>query len=93
MGYNPPMETFLAAFAVFALGGLAMAIGVILKGKHLSGSCGGVGPDGESIADCLCERLELKRGSNCPKQDDSTPGAHRDDFVPLDDLVNTARNR
>ncbi len=31
-----------------------MAVG-LLRGRALSGSCGGVGPDGESLADCLCE--------------------------------------
>ena len=41
------LGTFLGAMAVMAVG--------LLRGRALSGSCGGVGPDGESIADCLCE--------------------------------------
>ncbi len=48
------METFYLVFLFFGLGLAAMAVG-LLRGRALSGSCGGVGPDGESIADCLCE--------------------------------------
>ena len=48
------MTTFLIVFLFFAFAVGAMAIGLV-RGRALSGSCGGVGPDGESIADCLCE--------------------------------------
>lgn len=48
------MITYLIALSVFVVAVAAMAVG-LLRGKALSGSCGGVGPDGESIADCLCE--------------------------------------
>ncbi|MFT6110666.1 MAG: hypothetical protein ACJA2W_003593 [Planctomycetota bacterium] len=48
------MDTFLLVFLFFGIGIAAMAVG-LLRGRALSGSCGGVGPDGESIADCLCE--------------------------------------
>ena len=44
------MTTILVTVGAFALIMLAMAVGVIVKGKCLSGSCGGpkvVGPDGE----------------------------------------------
>lgn len=37
------METFIAALAVFALVMLAMALGVMVSGRRLRGSCGGVG--------------------------------------------------
>lgn len=48
------MELFFIVFCTF-LGAMAvMAVG-LLRGRALSGSCGGIGPDGESIADCLCE--------------------------------------
>jgi hypothetical protein len=36
------METFLAALVVIALTMFAMAIGVLLSGRRLRGSCGGV---------------------------------------------------
>ncbi len=48
------MTTYLIVLSVFLVAVAAMAVG-LLRGKALSGSCGGVGPDGESIADCLCE--------------------------------------
>lgn len=48
------MPLFFIVFLFFAMAVAAMAVGLLL-GKPLSGSCGGVGPDGESIADCLCE--------------------------------------
>lgn len=48
------MDTFLLVFLFMGIGVAAMAVG-LLRGKALSGSCGGVGPDGESLADCLCE--------------------------------------
>ncbi|MEC7231362.1 MAG: hypothetical protein VXZ39_00635 [Planctomycetota bacterium] len=48
------MITYLIVLSVFVVAVAAMAVG-LLRGKALSGSCGGVGPDGESIADCLCE--------------------------------------
>ena len=50
------MGIFLAAFLVFALAAAAMAIGVIVKNRPLSGSCGGVARDGTEIGDCLCAR-------------------------------------
>lgn len=48
------MDTFFLVFLFFGIGIAAMAVG-LLRGRALSGSCGGVGPDGESLADCLCE--------------------------------------
>ena len=48
------MITYLIVLSVFVVAVAAMAVG-LLRGKALSGSCGGVGPDVESIADCLCE--------------------------------------
>ena len=37
------METFLGTLLVFGLAMLAMAAGVMLSGRRLKGSCGGVG--------------------------------------------------
>ena len=53
------MQEFIIVFAFFALAVGGMAVG-LLRGRALSGSCGGVGPDGESIADCLCEMQNAK---------------------------------
>ena len=37
------METFLATLALMAVLMLAMAVGAIVSGRRLRGSCGGVG--------------------------------------------------
>ncbi|NQU49847.1 MAG: hypothetical protein HQ519_14440 [Planctomycetes bacterium] len=51
--------TYVAAFIVFALAVLGMAVGVIFSGRKLSGSCGGLTADGKNLADCLCARKTL----------------------------------
>jgi len=35
-------STFLAAFVVFLLAVVAMSLGVMLQGKRITGSCGGM---------------------------------------------------
>ncbi len=53
------MLTFALAFLVFLLAVAGMAVGVVVAGKRLSGSCGGaMGPDGEALGDCLCARKQ-----------------------------------
>jgi len=47
---------FVAAFVVFGLAVLGMAVGVIFSDRKLQGSCGGVAVDGSQLGDCLCER-------------------------------------
>ena len=56
---------FLIVFGGFLLAAIGMALGVMVTGKRLKGSCGGImGPDGEAIGDCLCAR----KGTNaCEK--------------------------
>lgn len=44
------METLLLTLALMGILMLAMAVGVIFRGRELKGSCGGPG-----AADCLCE--------------------------------------
>jgi len=52
------VEVFLIVFGTFLVAVLAMAVGFIVRGKSLKGSCGGVDPQtGRSLGDCLCERL------------------------------------
>ena len=46
----------LYAFALFALCAIGLGAGLLLKGKPIAGSCGGVDADGRPLADCLCER-------------------------------------
>lgn len=52
------METFFATFLLFLLAMGAMAVGLWVGGKRLSGSCGGRDEDGNMLADCLCERKQ-----------------------------------
>lgn len=61
------MLTFLAAFALFLVAVLSMAVGVLVKGKKLNGSCGGRTPDGRMLADCLCEREKREVCPDAPK--------------------------
>ncbi len=54
------MQTFLATFLFFGAVMAAMAIGVMVHGRRLKGSCGGTG------GDCPCDEAaqqecELKR--------------------------------
>ena len=51
------MATFVAALAVFGLAVLAMALGVLVQGKRLKGSCGGTGES------CQCSPLSAR---HCP---------------------------
>ncbi|MEO0652931.1 MAG: hypothetical protein AAFZ65_19810 [Planctomycetota bacterium] len=71
------METLLAAFALFVLAVAGMAIGVIVNGKRLAGSCGGRGPDGRPLADCLCAR-ENKPTCDSPPAELVAATAERD---------------
>ena len=62
------METFVLSVVFFALAMLAMAVGVILSGRRLRGSCGG--PGGEACACSLAERIACvrrgRRGASPP---------------------------
>ena len=56
-GYNGAMAVFLLTLGGIAIVMAIMAIGVMLGGRCLRGSCGGpevVGPDGDSLACATC---------------------------------------
>lgn len=56
------MTTFIAAFAIIALAVAGMAIGVILSGRKLKGSCGGLNSiEGLESACVACVRPCAKR--------------------------------
>ena len=61
------METFLAALVFFLVAVAAMAIGVMIQGKTLNGSCSGRLPDGTKIGDCLCEKKDRGECNNQPE--------------------------
>ena len=50
------METLLLTFVVFLLAALAMAVGVMVTGRSLKGSCGGpsctCAAEGKDITEC-----------------------------------------
>jgi len=55
---------FVAALAVFGIAFAAMAVGVMLSGRCLRGSCGGsgvTGPDGESLSCATCPNRDKRR--------------------------------
>ena len=49
------MATFIATLVVFGIVVLGMALGVLIQGKRLQGSCGGAGND------CTCTPLAARR--------------------------------
>jgi len=49
------LTTFLATLVVFGFAVVGMAIGAMVQGKRLQGSCGG------TDRDCLCSALEARR--------------------------------
>lgn len=51
------MPVLLATLTIFLLAVAGMAIGVMITGRRLKGSCGGVG------ADCFCDKAGVARGS------------------------------
>ena len=53
----------LVAFGVMALVVAGMAVGVMVTGREIKGSCGGVG-GGVGGGDCACSK-----GGNCPTTD------------------------
>ncbi|MCP4092628.1 MAG: hypothetical protein GY747_04185 [Planctomycetes bacterium] len=55
------MPTMLAAFVVFVIALTAMAIGVLLSGRKLAKSCGGLADavEGDLLGgDCVCSRKD-----------------------------------
>ena len=67
--------TILIAFLVFGLAVLLMSLGVILTGRRIQGSCGGLGniPGIESDCGGLCRTKGGKPRAACPRR--SSPGA------------------
>ena len=55
-----PLQTFFFTIVAIASIMFAMSLGVILTGRRLKGSCGGVG------SDCECEIQGLSRAKDCP---------------------------
>ena len=74
------MSTFLAAFAIIALAVAGMAIGVILSGRKLKGSCGGLNSIAGLESACVaCTQPCAKRRAAALR------AAQGDSRVPLGD--------
>lgn len=58
------MQTLILTFAIFLAVALAMAVGVIMSGRSLRGSCGG--------PDCVCE-TEGKPPGSCEYEGPELP--------------------
>ncbi len=61
--------TFLVAFGLFALAMAAMGVGVMVSGRKLSTSCGGLSKQGEAIGDCSCARKRADLCTDGPEQE------------------------
>lgn len=61
------MALFLVTLAVFLLAVAAMAVG-LLRGRRLSGSCGGRDLNGAPIGHCVCGKPSEERCSIDPQE-------------------------
>ena len=66
------METFLLTFALLLLIVLGMALGVLLMGRRIKGSCGGLNAIGDADQCLVCHKeidpnSPLKERLNCPR--------------------------
>lgn len=52
------MTTFLVVFAVMMLAVSAMAVGVMVSGREIKGSCGGLNTKGDCPCQSSCEAGE-----------------------------------
>lgn len=52
------MTTFLVVFAVMMLAVSAMAVGVMVSGREIKGSCGGLNTEGDCPCKGSCESGE-----------------------------------
>ena len=62
------MDTFLPAFAIFAIVMVGMAVGVIVGNRRIKGSCGGLGALRDEIGRPLCE-CGAAEGQTCGRDD------------------------
>ena len=63
-----PMLTVLLAVVVFLLVASSMAVGLMVSGKRLRGSCGGSGSP-----DCACDAKGIAPPADCPRRQHDHP--------------------
>lgn len=66
------MSTFILAFLLLLLITLGMALGVILRGRTIKGSCGGLNAVGDADHCLVCNKeidpnSPLRERLNCPR--------------------------
>ena len=66
------METFVLAFIILILAVLGMSVGVILSGRTIKGSCGGLNAISDADKCVVCSKdidpnSPLKERLNCPR--------------------------
>ncbi len=77
----------IASFGAFAMIMLAMAVGVIVSGKTLKGSCGGTGSScacADQGTPNACQTEEPTQNANTPAQSGHTP-LNRNAHQAIDD--------
>jgi uncharacterized protein len=70
------VTVLLSTLAVFAAVMLAMALGVMLTGRRLRGSCGGI-----ASGSCVCKEQGIEIPEDCPRKQGH--GAAGETLVPL----------
>ncbi|MEM6638777.1 MAG: (Na+)-NQR maturation NqrM [Pseudomonadota bacterium] len=66
------MDTFILAFGIFLVLMLGMALGVILNGRAIKGSCGGLNNIGDADQCLVCSKpidpnSDLRDRIDCPR--------------------------
>jgi hypothetical protein len=79
-----PMVVLLSTLAIFALAMTAMAIGVMMTGRRLQGSCGG---SGNGDYGCPCDAAKRQ---SCARKRNTLDAAA---LVPTGDRGNVQRHR
>jgi hypothetical protein len=65
------MTVLLLTLGCFAVVMIAMAIGVMVTGRRLQGSCGGLATGGA----CLCKAQGVEPPAQCPRKSGAVSGA------------------
>jgi hypothetical protein len=66
------MTVLFLTLAAFATAMLAMAIGVMLTGRRLQGSCGGL-----ATGSCVCKAEGIEIPENCPRKKGNDPAPEK----------------
>ena len=62
------MSVFILAFVIFSLVALGMSLGVILNGREIKGSCGGIGNITGEKSNCSCSNPCEKKKARMAKE-------------------------